>query len=251
MKIFLVLLFPFVLTEARADVLPGQPQDLVFEASQEHAWWEFPVQAEFSQEAISGSLLRVDGFWDGEKNWVVRTAFPSSGRWTWRTVSTDSAMNGLTGTLQVGAANSGQIASNPNLRGSLQIAADNRHFEYADGTPLFLLASTLWAGNTARCGLGDYQEGPFFQHLADRKAKGFNTILMQYFHGYGDYPDSAGHRNEDGKPYLNIETKDLNPPFFQYLDQRMQALWEQGFIAAIPVTWWGKTNNCVFTPLDA
>ena len=73
-------------------------------------------------------------------------------------------------------------------------------------------------------GLSSREDGPFFQHLADRKDKGFTAILMQYFHGYGDYPDSPGHRNEGGKPYLDIRIKTLNPANFQSLDVRLRAL---------------------------
>jgi hypothetical protein len=31
----------------------------------------------------------------------------------------------------------------------------------------------------------------------------------------------------------------------------MQALWTRGVVAAIPTTWWGKTNQCLFSPVDA
>jgi hypothetical protein len=240
-----------VISLSAETVLTWQPVDLEFEAQREYDWWEFPAKATFTHTSDSEAGFQVEAFWNGKKDWVIRTTFPKAGTWTWRTESSDPGLNHKQGTIEVRSPQPADVESNANLRGSLRIATGNRHFEYADGTPLFLLASTLWAGNTARCGLGDHEDGPFYQHLADRKAKGFNTILMQYFHGYGDYPESLGHRNEGGKPYTNIESKELNPDFFKYLDQRMQALWNQGFVAAIPTTWWGKSNNCVFNPQDA
>lgn len=231
--------------------LTWQPVDLVLESKQEHNWWEFPVTATFTHESDASATLQVEAFWNGGKEWIVRTALPLAGRWRWQTQSRDPGLASQKGTIEVATAKPAERNRNPNLRGSIRKAKAQRHFEYSDGTPLFLLASTLWAGNTSRCGLGEQEDGPFFQHLADRKAKGFNTILMQYFHGYGDYPESPGHRNEGGKPYQAIETKALNPAFFHYLDLRMQALWNQGFLAAVPTTWWGKTQNCVFSPEDA
>ncbi|MCI0432686.1 MAG: hypothetical protein L0271_03410, partial [Gemmatimonadetes bacterium] len=48
-----------------------------------------------------------------------------------------------------------EIDRNPDLRGSIRVARSGWHFEYADGTPFFLLADTAWAANTARCGLGE------------------------------------------------------------------------------------------------
>jgi hypothetical protein len=130
-------------------------------------------------------------------------------------------------------------------------AEGGRYFAYADGTPCFLLADTLWAGNTARCGLGEGEDGPFFQYLADRREKGFTAILMQMIHGYGDYPDGQAHRNEGGYAFLDRNPANLNPAYFQALDVRMQAISDMGFVAAIPLMWWGKTRQCAFTPPEA
>lgn len=232
-------------------LVPWEPVELNFEATDDYAWWEFPVTVQFVLEGDAASTFQVKGFWDGEKRWVVRSLFPTVGTWHWEAKSEDGAIGGAVGEIQVSSARQEQLTNNPNLRGSLIISENGRYFKYADGTPFFMLGSTLWAANTARCGLGEAEGGPFHQHLADRKSKGYNTILMQYFHGYGDYPGSPGHRNEGGKPYLDIETKSLNPEHFKYLDVRMRALWNRGFVAAIPTTWWGKTNNCVFTLEDA
>jgi hypothetical protein len=235
---------------AGQQVLPWQPHDLVFTAGRDHPWWEFPARVVFQREG-GPDTLAVETYWDGGRRWVARVALPRAGVWTWRSESRDADLADHSGSIEVVAPSADRIAANANLRGQIRIAPGGRHFEHADGTPFFLLADTLWAGNTARCGLGDNQDGPFFRHLEDRKAKGFTAILMQYFHGYGDYPDSPGHRNEGGKPYTDIQTKELNPAHFQALDLRMRALWENGFALAIPATWWGKTNNCVFTPEDA
>ncbi len=143
-------------------------------------------------------------------------------------------------------------AQNPNLRGQLQIAADRRSFVYADGTPFFLLADTLWAGNTTRAGLGDNDDGPFFEYLADRKAKGFTAVLMQMFHGFGDYPeDPTGQRNEGGHLFFDRDFKRLNPAFFDYTDRRWEALWRRGWVVASPFSWWGKTKTCRFDPDQA
>lgn len=237
-------------TAAAPSRLQWHPYEVRLTAQQDHAWWTFPVTATFVHEA-TGTRLALEGYWDGGREWFVRFAPPLSGVWTWRTVSDDAGLNDRTGTLQVRAPTDSELAANPNYRGHVKASDNGRYFEYADGTPCFLLADTLWAGNTARCGLGAHQDGPFFQHLADRRAKGYTAILMQYFHGYGDYPDSPGHRNEGGYPYFDIKTKNLNPAYFRALDQRMHGLWERGFVAAIPTTWWGKTKNCVFTPADA
>ncbi len=248
--VVLVVLFAACEASDAEPPLAWQPHEIALTAQRDHPWWEFPVRAQFKRQGGEESLT-VEGYWDGGRRWVVRVALPQPGQWTWRTESQDGGLAGKSGTIEVVEPSPDAIVANPNLHGLVRIVPDHRHFEYADAAPFFLLADTLWAGNTARCGLGANGDGPFFQHLADRRAKGFTAILMQYFHGYGDYPDSPGHGNEGGKPYSDIRTKSLNPAHFQALDGRMRAIWDRGFVAAIPATWWGKTNNCVFTPVDA
>ncbi|MGH8017453.1 MAG: DUF4038 domain-containing protein [Opitutaceae bacterium] len=244
------------LTASMAIAAPGEPTrrwepfDIQFQAAEEHPWWEFPVRAEFTHEG-SGEKLSVEGCWDGERRWLLRFTAPRAGIWSYRTTSKDRGLDDRSGRIEVRAPTATEIDRNPNLRGSVRVAGGGRHFEYADGTPFFLLADTAWAANTARCGLGEREDGPFFQYLADRRAKGFNAILMQYFHGYGDYPDSPGHRNEGGYTYFERDPARLNPAHFAALDRRMRGLWARGFVAAINATWWGKTRRCLFSPEDA
>jgi hypothetical protein len=58
--------------------------------------------------------------------------------------------------------------------GPIRVAADRRHFEYADGTPFFWLGDTWWMGLSHRLHFPD----EFAQLAADRKAKGFNVIQI-------------------------------------------------------------------------
>lgn len=227
-----------------------QPYEIVLTAEREHPWWEFPVQARFQREG-GDETLTVEGYWDGGRRWVVRVAFPKPGTWLWRTESVDPGLVGKSGRIEVATPGEDRLRANPNFRGQVRIAAGGRYFEYADGTPFFLLADTLWAANTARCGLGADGTGPFTEYLADRKRKGFTAVLMQLIHGYGDYPDGQAHRNEGGYALIDRDPARLNPGYFQHLDRRMRTLWEWGFVAATPTMWWGKTKSPLFKPEDA
>jgi hypothetical protein len=201
----------------------------------------------------SGFSQRCHGFWDGGNTFRVRVMATAPGVWTWRSGSNleDAGLLGKSGAFEAIPWMETDKQANPNRRGQVRVAPGGRHFEYADGAPFFLLADTLWATNTARCGLGDNEDGPFFQYLADRRAKGFTAVLMQGIHGYGDYPDGQAHRNEGGYAFVDRDPKRLNPAYFQALDRRMQALEEAGFVAAVPTMWWGKTKNGLFTPEEA
>lgn len=230
--------------------LAWEPIELIVHAAAAHPWWQFPVRAEFKREGGTETLT-VEGCWDGDRQWVVRAALPRPGLWSWRTTSSDTGLAGHSGRIEVVAPSPDRLGANPNLRGQVRIASSGRHFEYADGTPFLLLADTLWAGNTTRCGLATDGTGPFAGFLADRKAKGFTAVLMQLIHGYGDYPDGQAHRNEGGHAFFERDPAKLNPHYFQHLDRRMWKLWESGFVAATPTMWWGKTKKAGFSPEDA
>ena len=91
------------------------------------------------------------------------------------------------------------------------------------------------------------QEGPFYQFLTDRKKKGFTAILISYLRGFGDTPnEKAGHRNEGGYPFVDGNISRVNSAYFQFLDVRMQALWDHGFVCAVHPTWFGKRRQCFF-----
>lgn len=104
MKLPLVILLSLVVLGVHADVLPWQPQDLIFDASEKHKWWEFPVSAEFTYDGDADSSLKIEGFWNGKNRWIVRTALPKPGRWSWKSNSVDTGMNGMSGTIKVEAA---------------------------------------------------------------------------------------------------------------------------------------------------
>jgi len=247
-----LLCWHFTSIGCAAPVRPWQTVEIVLHAAHSHADPYAGVQVWVDLEG-PGFSQRCYGFWDGGDTFRVRVMATGPGAWTWRSGSQpeDAGLCGKSGAFEATPWTEAEKQANANRRGQMRIAAGGRHFEYADGTPFFPLADTLWAGNTARCGLGANEDGPFFQYLADRQAKGFNTILMQYVHGYGDYPDGQAHRNEGGYAFLDRDPARLNPAYFQALDRRMQALGDHGFVAAVPTMWWGKTKKCLFSPADA
>lgn len=241
--------------ESAIKAVQWEPVDIKFEASRDHPWWTFPARATFAH-GESQTALRIDAFWAGGRKWTFRFAPPRPGEWTYTTRSDDPGLDGHRGALDVRAPSAEEIEANPNYRGHLKISENGRYFEYNDGTPFFLLAGTLWAGNTVRCGLGENGNGPFFQYLLDRREKGFTAVLMQLFHGFGDYgygrfPESPGQRNEGGRPFIDGVVTNLNPRYFEYLDKRMRAVWELGLVAATPTAWFGKTADCKFGIEDA
>ena len=129
----------------------------------------------------SGKQITVEGFWDGEKTWRVRFAPDIVGIWNWISASSDAGLNGKSGSFECIAPTADQIAENPNYRGHIKVHPSGRYFVYADGTPFFWIADTIWSMNPRRCGLGDNADGPFYIWLRNRKEKGFTVALSEFF----------------------------------------------------------------------
>ena len=184
-----------------------------------------------------GKPLRVPAFWAGGNRWCFRYASATPGVHTWRSECSDTsnaALHGIAGKIEVTSA----TGDNPLYRhGPLRVAKDKRYFEHADGTPFFWLGDTWWKGLCKRLTWQGFQE-----LTADRKSKGFTLVQIVC----GPYPDEGMFEprweNEGGMPY---ETKDfsvVNPEYFEYADQRIQYLVEQGIVPAI-VGGWGREQT--------
>src|SRR5260370_24643252 len=94
-----------------------------------------------------GATHKAPAFWSGGSLWRVRYAPTAAGRYTWKTICSDSGnpdLHNVSGALEVGAYN-GQNALY--RHGPIRVAADHRHFQHEDGTPFF------WLGGTSAIGL--------------------------------------------------------------------------------------------------
>ncbi len=90
------------------------------------------------------TTFTAPAFWDGEQTWKMRCAFPSAGKWTWKTSCTNSKDKGLhnqSGNVHV----STYTESNPLYQhGYLRVSKNNRYLEYVDGTPFNWHGNTYW-----------------------------------------------------------------------------------------------------------
>src|SRR4051812_34782873 len=86
-----------------------------------------------------GRTMRVPAFWAGGKKWRARFASAMIGTHQFRTECSDTDDPGLhdvTGTIQIKT----YTGNNPFYKhGPLQVAADRRYLQHADGTPFFWL----------------------------------------------------------------------------------------------------------------
>lgn len=92
----------------------------------------------------TGTELKVPGFWDGGKIFKVRFALTKTGEWSYVTVCSDTANEGLHN--KTGKINCVEYEGDLEIykRGFVKTDPDLRYFIYDDGTPFFYLGDTHW-----------------------------------------------------------------------------------------------------------
>ncbi len=134
-----------------------------------------------------GFEKRCYGFWDGDNVFRVRVLASAAGTWKWKSGSnqSDRGLNGKSGSFEAVGWSEAQKEENPCRRGMVKASANGHAFEWADGTPFFLLGDTWWPVATFRYRwYDDDKERPIGpgagikDYLRFRKKQGFNCIAM-------------------------------------------------------------------------
>ncbi|NND33458.1 MAG: DUF4038 domain-containing protein [Saprospiraceae bacterium] len=183
---------------------------------------------EFSVTFISpsGRSLPINGFWDGEKNFLVRYAPDELGQWSFESTCSDTTNIGLHGI-------SGNFAcvTNPKddliyQKGSIKRSPGDYFLRYDDGTPFFLTACTAWNGALKST------DAEWDTYLKQRVNNHYNTIQFVTTQWRGCEKDSHGEVAFTGSGRIEI-----NPGFFRRLDKKIDEINAHGLIAA-PVLLW-------------
>ncbi len=183
--------------------------------------------------APSGKRYPIRGFWDGGRTWKVRFSPSELGTWRYETNSPDREMQGRKGQFSCVA----YRGTNPLYRhGSLRVAEDRIHFIQNDGEPFFWLADTVWNGPL----LASREDWKKF--LEDRSNKGFNVIQFVTTQWTAADGDAEGRTAFQGRQQI-----DVDPAFFQRLDERINAINDHGLLAA-PVLLWAHANRKEVNP---
>ena len=194
----------------------------------------------------AGIVRRVPAFWAGGKTWKVRYASPLAGAHTYRTecsATVDAGLHNRTGRVTI----TPYRGKNPlYAHGPVQVAANKRHFEHADGTPFFWLGDTWWMGLCHRL---KWPQG-FKQLTADRVQKGYNVVQIIA----GLYPDMYAFdprgANEAGFPWEEGYAH-IRPEYFDRADERLAHLVAQGITPCIVGAWGYFINWMTETQMKA
>ncbi len=174
----------------------------------------------------SGRERKVNGFWDGDRNWKVRFMPDELGGWSWQSACSDEENAKL-------HAQSGSFSCIRGLeeheiyqRGAIKHIPGKYYLTYADGTPFFWLGCTAWNG-AMKSTVADWD-----YYLKHRKQRHYNLIQFVTTQWRG------GDANLDGEvAYTGSGRIEINPVFFQKMDARVDRINEYGLVAA-PVLLW-------------
>jgi len=223
----------------KVTVKQWEPHEFTFETVESYNYFDFPIQMKFYHENGRDSLS-LDAYWIGENNWQVRFASTKTGNWNWQIQSIDPDLNGKSGKIQCVAPSLEDINTNPNYRGKVKIIPQNRFFTYADGTPVLLLAEQFWDFNLSSwITVDESQQNNVLRYLSDRKTKGFNVVQMRFMR--------TSKENEGGTPFPKYDKSksgslldSMNVNYFQFLDERFEYCFNNGFIVAGHPEWIGS-----------
>ena len=203
------------------------------------------VDLQVTLTAPSGQQSTVDGFWDGGAIWRFRFAPDESGEWTYTTQSNDTELDGHTGGFTCAPPNG---ATRFEQHGGLKLAANRRYLVHADGTPFLWLGDTAWNGPL----LATADEWAYY--LRERVRQKFTAVQWVATHWLASPEgDLNGHRAFSG-----IDQIEVNPAFFQRLDQFADTTNRAGLLN-VPVMLWAarwsdpainQSNPGVYLPED-
>lgn len=165
-----------------------------------------------------GRTIDAFGFWDGDRTFRIRCAFPAPGLWRWETEcsdATDSGLHGQRGTLSVEP----YRGENPLYRhGFLRVSEDRRYLVHADGTPF------LWMGDTAWAAPYRANDSEWETYLDDRAAKRFSLIQVVTPPRWGpvDWRGEA--------PFDDDDLSRWNPAFWQAFERKVERVNATGLV---------------------
>ncbi len=198
-----------------------QVHQLVLNATEEYenAYTDVVVTATFNGPA--GEQMNVQGFWNGDNEFLVRFTPPSPGQWSYSIASTP-ADAGLTqaGSFTASAASSaetGFIRRDP---------ANPYSFVYDNGERYFMMGQTYYDIVRTTCANERWYEG-----VVNSQQHGINKIRL-FVHSLGFGPE---HKHPDYYPpifpFVNDDHDELNIEHWEQIDKVVMYLAERGMVA--------------------
>lgn len=202
--------------------------------------WGVEITGRFT--APSGKQLDVAGFYDGNRDFLLRFTPPEPGRWEFAIQSNVAELSGKAGKVDVSPATNrtGAVVVDP---------GSDRRFTYENGEPYYPIAFEAdWLFALDADNANDI---PNTRKLVDTLASnGFNQVVMNVFAYDVQWPKDPDlePQFDYGSPAVfpflgNNQSPDfsqLNPEYFRRLDRVIDYLNEQNIVAHLMIYVWNK-----------
>lgn len=224
--LFLLLFAPAALLAAgSADVFRYGRFEHTFTAAKDYA---NPLREEVlvTVQGPGGSVDEVLAFWDGGRKWKFRYSPEQTGAYRFETKAADTTDAGLH--KQTGRFTVSLYRGKNDLykKGPPHLSANRRYFVQGYNKPWFWLGDTAWNGPL----LSTADE--WSRYLTDRAARKFTAIQFVTTQW------RAGREDEKGQvAFSGVEQIRIHPAFFERMDARVDAVNDQGLVAAPVILW--------------
>jgi len=175
----------------------------------------------------SGESRKALGFWDGGKTRKLRFAPDREGSWTYTTTCSDannSGLHGKSGQFNVAAPRKDNRFG---MHGPIRVAPNGRHLIHNDGTPFLYLADTAWNGPLLSS-KEDWQT-----YIKERTRQQFTAVQWVTTQWRAAPAGDADKKTA----FSGKEKIEINPAFFQRLDEKVDAMDRAGLLN-VPVMLW-------------
>lgn len=182
------------------------------------------LYAEFTSP--TGREKKINGFWNGGTDWRIRFMPDELGVWRYTTSCSDVSNLGLhqqTGTFT--------CESNASVlpiyqRGTIIHRKGEYHLRHADGTPFLWIGCTAWNGLLKST---DQEWDTYLKHRVEHHYSVIQCVATQW-------------RGADMNSHLQVaftgqKPIQINPAFFQHLDQKISKINQYGLVAALVLLW--------------
>lgn len=236
---FLFFLFLILSFSAQGETPLWSKLELSFVSDKDYENPLYELQDFFATlTSPTGRTKKINGFWDGGRNFKIRFAPDELGTWTYNTTSSDEENTGLH--QQAGQFDCVDNQSDLTLfqKGTIQRSKGDYHLSYADGTPFFFTACTAWNGALKST------EEEWENYLSHRVRNNYNVIQFVATQWREAKTDQYGEVAYTGSGKIA-----LNPDFFKKIDEKVDRINAHGLVAA-PVLLWALpvSSNREFSP---
>src|SRR5664279_3558759 len=241
-KIIFLISLSMVIVVVKAEIIhPWQVYTLSFKSAKDYSnpYKDIPLtkNADLLKITFMGTdgdainrEITIIGFWNGGSEWCANFTPPATGRWEYKTSSTDRSLNGKKGKLDVVTWSDEEKNSNPVRHGFVRVNKNGdtpgHYFEYADGHPFLWIGDTWWNWTDSRIHLETFK-----QLVDDRAAKGFNVGQL-FVPGNGWSRESS--LLDDTYTIPDIEHIKKVEEMIRYANSKGITVWIHG--------WWSRPN---------